>query len=271
MTAAGDPDSSAAAGRAAAPVLPPGWCAVVLDSVGSTNDEARALAEAGAPHGTIVWAGRQTAGRGRRNRDWVSPAGNLYCSAVLRPGCTAAVAGQLAFAVALALGEAVLRLAPGLDIRLKWPNDVLVGRRKTAGILLESSVAADGSIDFIIAGTGVNLVSAPSGTAFPATSLTVEGAGGIAPRDLLEAYAEGLDRWLGRWQEDGFVPVRQAWLDRAFGLGEQITMTLDRETLSGRFADLAASGALVLETADGRSRLVTAGDVMIGGGLAASD
>lgn len=267
--------AAVAAGAGHAPemmaILPAGWRLDVRGAVGSTNDEAKALAEAGAPHGTVVWAARQAAGRGRHTRGWESPEGNLYASTVLRPGGPAARAGQLAFVVALALAEGIAATAPALDIRVKWPNDLLIRRRKVSGILLESAVAADGSLAWVVAGTGVNLTSHPDGAGFMATSLAAEGASQVAPAALLSAYAAALDQWLGRWQTEGFGPVRSAWLKRAVGLGEDIVVRLDRETLAGRFADLDPRGALVLECPGLPPRLITAGDVFFGDPSAACD
>ncbi|HYC65338.1 MAG TPA: biotin--[acetyl-CoA-carboxylase] ligase, partial [Reyranellaceae bacterium] len=129
-----------------APVLPDGWTLVALDSVGSTNDEAGRLAESGAAEGTVVWALEQTGGRGRRGRVWASPRGNLYSSTILRPDCAPVRAAELGFVAGLAVAD----LAKGRDVRLKWPNDVLVDGGKVAGILPESSVAAGGRIEHVV-------------------------------------------------------------------------------------------------------------------------
>ena len=126
------------------PVLPDGWTLVALDSVGSTNDEAGRLAEAGAREGTFVWAKEQTGGRGRRGRRWASPVGNLYCSTILRPDCPAARVAELGFVAALAVADLVLE---GRAVRVKWPNDVLVDGGKVAGILPESSISQDGRVE----------------------------------------------------------------------------------------------------------------------------
>ncbi|HYD04356.1 MAG TPA: biotin--[acetyl-CoA-carboxylase] ligase, partial [Reyranella sp.] len=131
------------------PVLPDGWTLVALQSVGSTNDEAARLAEAGAAEGTVVWAREQTGGRGRRGRVWASPVGNLYTSTIVRPQCQAPRAAELGFASALAVTDIV---PAGRDVRVKWPNDVLVDGGKIAGILPESSIGADGGVEHVILG-----------------------------------------------------------------------------------------------------------------------
>ena len=243
------------------PTLPAGFHLHRFAAVGSTNDEAKALARAGAPGGTLVWADEQTAGRGRRGRSWVSPPGNLYLSLLLRPDSEPARAAQLGFVAALGLADALAELAgPALELRCKWPNDILANGWKLAGILLEAEAGAGGRVDFVIIGIGVNIASAPARAEYPATSLAAEGIADVSPATLLAAFARHFDRWHRRWCEAGFAPVRAAWLDRAVGLGEPVRVRLDRMTLDGRFADLDEDGALLLDTADGRRR-IAAGDV----------
>ena len=256
----------------ARPTLPEGWRLVSFDSVGSTNDEARGLAPAppvgvGAPHGTVVWARRQEAGRGRRGRNWASPEGNLYCSVILRPDCAASVASTLSFVVALALADAVAIFLPERSIALKWPNDVLVEGAKVSGILLDSASTPDGRIDWVVAGSGINIASRPERTEFPATSLNDEGAGeGATPGAMLEAYAAALERRYADWQAQGFVGVREAWLARAWGRGGPMSARLERESVSGRFEDLDEAGNLVLRLNDGRRRRIAAGDIFFRSG-----
>ena len=154
------------------------------------------------------------------------------------------------------------RHAPcGIELRLKWPNDVLIGRAKVAGILLESAASDNGAGAAVIVGTGVNIVSRPSDTPYPATSLAEQGFAAITPRALLVDYLRALDHWLGRWREAGFAEVRAAWCARGFGLGEQIGLRLAREELFGRFVDVTPSGALLLDLDGGGRREIAAGDV----------
>jgi BirA family biotin operon repressor/biotin-[acetyl-CoA-carboxylase] ligase len=254
-----------------APALPEGFYLHHYALVGSTNDAAKTLARAGAPEGTLVWADEQTAGRGRRGRTWLSPPGNLYLSLVLRPAGAPARAAQLGFVAALGLGDALQPLlilgdklaalgGPALRLRYKWPNDLLANGKKLAGVLLESENAASERVDFVVVGIGVNIVHAPGDVEFPATSLVAEGAAGITPAVLLEGFVPHFSNWARRWREEGFAPVRAAWLAMASGLGERVRVRLARDTLFGRFLDLDDDGALVLDVADGRRR-ITAGEV----------
>lgn len=249
---------------AESPRLPPAYRLVALDEVGSTNDEARRLALAGAEDGTIVWARAQTAGRGRQGREWTSPPGNLYTSLVLRPDCPPREAVQLAFVAALgAAGMIGLHVPPLMPLRFKWPNDILLGPRKVAGILIEAEGQGD-RLDFMILGLGVNLVAHPENARIPATDLRTETGETVDAGEALEGFARHFMIWTNRWLDAGFAPVREAWIAHAAGLGERIEVRLPNQTLAGTFADLDASGALLLDTADGR-RTIAAGDVHLPG------
>lgn len=247
------------------PRLPPAYRLVALDSVGSTNDEARRLAAEGAEDGTLVWAREQSGGRGRRGRGWASPRGNLYLSLVLRPQCSLAEAAQLGFVAALGVGDAIGSVAPPLiEVTYKWPNDVLVNGRKAAGILLESQGTAGADCDWLVLGLGVNVASYPEDAELPATSLRFEGCPAeVTEAALLGAFGKHFLTWVNRWLEEGFAPIRRGWLNHAQGLGEEIRVRLAREELSGTFKDLDESGALVLGRDGGGERRVTAGEVYI--------
>jgi len=243
-----------------APELPASFRLLALDTIGSTSDESKRLARDGADEGLIVCAKVQTQGRGRRGRLWVSPPGNLYMSLLLRPRCQAASAAQLGFVAALAMAEALDAAAPGLAVGCKWPNDLLARGRKIAGILLETEMRAGDLPEFVVIGIGVNLASSPRDVAYPTTSLAEEGFPGIAPLELLAGFTRQFGPWLARWRDEGFAPVREAWLARAFGLGEPIRVRLERDTLDGLFLDLDGDGALMLDIA-GMPKRIAAGEI----------
>jgi BirA family biotin operon repressor/biotin-[acetyl-CoA-carboxylase] ligase len=241
--------------------LPPFFRLERFDEIDSTNEELKRRAAQGAVEGTLVWAGAQLAGRGRRGRFWVSPPGNLYMSLLLRPERGAAEAAQLGFAAALAVGEAVVELLPpSAVLGYKWPNDVLVDGHKISGILLESQAAGEGRLDWLVIGIGVNLASFPEASEYPATSLVAAGAAPVAVAALLEAVAGRLLFWYERWLEAGFAPLRAAWLARAQGLGQPIRVRLGDGESEGRFAGLDEEGALLLDEGSARRR-VTSGAV----------
>ena len=242
---------------------PAGYRLAEFESLDSTNEQARRLATDGAPDGTVVWAKSQTAGRGRQGRQWHSPEGNLYCSIIIRPEMPAANAAQFSFVTALALGEGVSDLLPdGIEMRYKWPNDLLLDGRKAAGILLESSGAANGRLDWLVVGTGLNIETFPQiSGGYRATSLRAVGARVLALPDILARFIVEFAHWRARWQNEGLAVVREAWLERAAQLGEDITVRLPGGEMSGRFSGLDEGGALLLEMDDGTRRTITAGDV----------
>jgi len=232
------------------PVLPDGWTLVVLDSVGSTNDEAARLAEAGATEGTVVWAREQTGGRGRRGRNWASPVGNLYSSTVLRPDCPAPRATELGFVAALAVADVV---PTGRETRVKWPNDVMVDGGKVAGILLESSIGQGGLAEHVVAGIGINVGFAPQlpEMRYPGAAL------GGSVEAALERLTQALARRLAEWRQQGFATVRAAWLAKAGPLGADVDVRLGEELVRGRFAGLDGEGALLLDTTAGPRKIVS--------------
>jgi len=233
-----------------APVLPDGWTLVALASVGSTNDEAARLADAGAPEGTVVWSREQTGGRGRRGRHWASPVGNLYSSTILRPDCAAPRAAELGFVAALAVADIV---SADRQVRLKWPNDVLVDGGKIAGILLESAVGRAGQVAHVVAGIGLNVGFAPQlpEMRYPGSAL------GGSVETALEGLTAALAARLAQWRRDGFETVRAAWLAQAGPIGAEVDVRLGDELVRGRFAGLDRQGALLLDTAAGPRKIVS--------------
>lgn len=243
--------------------LPAGYRLAAFESLDSTNEQARRIAGDGALDGTVIWAKSQTAGRGRQGRQWQSPQGNLYCSILLRPQMAAGEAAQYSFVSVLALGHALEGLLPdGVAMQYKWPNDLLLDGRKAAGILLESSGAADGRMDWLVVGAGLNVEEFPADTGgYAATSLRAVGVRPVALAELLARFIEGFAHWRTRWQNEGLTVVREAWLARAARLGEEIAVRLPGGQLAGRFEGLDDSGALLLGMGDGTRRAITAGDV----------
>jgi BirA family biotin operon repressor/biotin-[acetyl-CoA-carboxylase] ligase len=245
------------------PRLPATYRLVCHKTIGSTNEEAKRLARAGTQEGTLVWALEQTAGRGRRGRPWSSPPGNLYASLVLRPCCLLDQAAQLGFVAALAIGDTLASICEERRdwVSYKWPNDVLLGGRKISGILLESELGSEGDAPlFVVVGIGLNLISSPRDTKFPATSIAEEGFGTVSPGAALEEFARHFEAWEERWREEGFASVRAVWREHAAALGEQIRVRLDAASLQGWFLDIDQHGTLLLECA-GQVRRISAGEI----------
>ncbi len=229
--------------------------------IDSTNEEVRRLAAAGERGPVWIAADRQTAGRGRRGRVWESPVGNLSASLLIAPGKSANECAQLSFVAAIAAADAASSFAPAVEIKVKWPNDVLAGGKKLAGILLESASGADGALTYLAIGIGMNLAHFPSDTEFPATSLAALGIPTPLPRDALTQLAAHFAKWYDIWMTDGFSPIHDAWLARAAGLGTRIRARLTSEETVGVFEGIDQTGALILREAQGRTRTISAGEV----------
>jgi BirA family biotin operon repressor/biotin-[acetyl-CoA-carboxylase] ligase len=236
-----------------------------LQETGSTNSDAMRFACAGEPLPLWVVAETQTAGRGRAGRSWISEAGNLHASFAFQTDAHPRDAGQLSLVAGVALFDAIAAAAPELKepLRLKWPNDVLIGSAKVAGILVETAPAPREPGFVAVMGFGVNVTAAPSGDSIEATSLA--DANARTDREaLLEALAGSLDERLGEWNHgQGFAAIRTAWLDRAGPLGEAITVNSEAGRLGGRYRGLAENGALIAEIG-GDLREISYGDVMLG-------
>jgi len=243
---------------------PSGYGRVHFAAIDSTNEEARRLANRGEAGPIWIQADIQTAGRGRRGRGWDSPTGNLAATLFLRPGKPAAECAQLSFAAALAVGDALTALAMGIDVKLKWPNDVLANGRKIAGILLESASAGGEKPTWLAIGIGVNLQRFPEETEFPATSLAALGVKAPSTEDALTALAAAFAKWYDTWSGRGFSEIHDAWLARAAGLGTRIRARLQNEELSGVFEGIDIHGALILRTDVAHVRVIAAGDVFFG-------
>ncbi|TDH64072.1 biotin--[acetyl-CoA-carboxylase] ligase [Dankookia rubra] len=236
--------------------MPPGWRLEVHAALPSTSALLARRAEAGEAEGLAIRALEQTAGRGRAGRAWASPPGNLYLSVLLRPAGPAREAPQWSLLAGVALAEAAAGHVPDpAALRLKWPNDLLLGGAKAGGILAESALTPAGAVAWLVLGIGVNLAHAPALPDRPTAVL--DGAG------LPEAFAVRLLARLSHWREvqrgEGFAPVRAAW--RRFGPAAGERIVLRALPGGGDFAGLAEDGSLLLDI-DGTRRAIPAGEIL---------
>ena len=240
-----------------------------LDTVDSTNAEARRRAEAGETGPLWIAATQQTAGRGRRGRAWSTGEGNLAATLLTATDRAPGEAAGVSFVAALAAHDLACAYAPEGLAALKWPNDVLLAGAKLSGILVESGARADGGL-WLAVGIGVNLASAPTEVERPATALAhhlrADHATPPSPQEALTVLAEAFQRWSNLWDEAGLVPILDAWRARAAGLSGPCHVRLAAETLDGTAEGLDSDGALRLRLADGELRRIVAGDVFLGGG-----
>ncbi|MEE2692395.1 MAG: biotin--[acetyl-CoA-carboxylase] ligase [Pseudomonadota bacterium] len=238
----------------------------VFASLDSTSLEARRRIEAGRRDSVFIVALEQTAGYGRRGTAWTQGAGDFAGTLVFEERAPREAVGQLSFVSALAVAETVSHFAPRADPSLKWPNDVLAGGGKLAGILLELLENREASATVAL-GVGINIVSKPALADYPAARLIdyLGGASAPTPTEVATALDDAFERWRRIWRAEGFAPIRAAWLGKAAKLGDPVRVRLPDGEVSGVFRDLDPSGSLVLDC-DGKRRLIAAGAILSGRG-----
>jgi BirA family transcriptional regulator, biotin operon repressor / biotin---[acetyl-CoA-carboxylase] ligase len=240
-----------------------GFRHIELADTVSTNLECLERARAGEPGGLWITARRQSGGRARRGRAWVSEPGNLYASLLLIDPAPISSLSTLPLAVSLAVYDAVsMELPPETSVKIKWPNDVLVDGRKVSGILLEGETLPDGRHGLVI-GCGINLVHKPQEALYPVA--TLQEYGSTATREslfarLYQSMSLVLDRWNGG---KGTAAIVADWRNVAAGIGQPITVNLPDRSLKGIFTDIDAQGMLELDLGDGKKQFIAAGDVFL--------
>jgi BirA family biotin operon repressor/biotin-[acetyl-CoA-carboxylase] ligase len=235
------------------------WPVHHIGTIDSTNTEAQRRAQAGGFEDCWIVADEQTAGRGRLQREWASPKGNLFSTALFREPGGIPVAMRIPFAAGLAVSDTALEFAPNADVRLKWPNDVRVSGAKLCGILVETGRDEQGL--WVASGIGINVAEVPPGAGQAATCISdLVQDKSIDRIEVFEALAR---HFLARLEQArlGFETVRLDWLTRAEGLGTQVRVSPGGVPIEGVFEDMAADGGLVLRLPDGSQQTIRAGDV----------
>ncbi|NOZ77144.1 MAG: biotin--[acetyl-CoA-carboxylase] ligase [Euryarchaeota archaeon] len=231
--------------------------------VGSTNDVAKGLAREGAGEGTVVIAGVQKGGKGRFGREWLSPEGGVWMSVVLRPGLPPGDVPILTLAGGLALAKAI-RGYCGLEVGIKWPNDILIGERKVAGILTEAEMDSE-RVHFAVMGMGINANFDPA-EVFPpevaagATSLMVETGREVDLPGLVMRVIQELDAVYLDMLDAGPRGLLEEWKELASTLGREVRVRTMKGSIEGRAVDITPDGALLLRMGDGRVVKVVAGE-----------
>lgn len=242
---------------------------LAYESLDSTNEEAKRLAEGGAAHGAVIWAKQQTHGRGRLGREWVSEEGNLFVSLLLLPPCALAQAVQLSFLSAVAAIDALQPLiATGSGkLHAKWPNDILLNGKKLGGILLESfmtppDVGHPTPRQWVIVGLGINIDSFPEKALYPATCLKDAGLELVSAKIVLTRFIESFIAQYDRWVTEGFSPIRREWLHYAYGIGQEMSVTCGpNEEVHGVFEGISDTGELLVKDPAGVRHTIHSGDV----------
>lgn len=239
----------------------------ILQTTDSTNLQAMALGDSGAPEGLVVIADQQTAGRGRLGRSWISPGGvNLYLSVLLRPPILPAAAPQLTFLSAVAVCRTIEEIAD-LQPQVKWPNDILLGGRKVAGLLNEMSSETD-RVHHVVLGIGVNLnmerQDLPTQLRYPATSVAIEAGRSVSRLEFARTLLRCLDDLYAAYLKDGGRPLLTAWEAYCDWTGQMIEVDCQQHLIKGLMLGLDEDGALLVKTATGVER-IWAGDVRSAG------
>ncbi|MCW8893066.1 MAG: biotin--[acetyl-CoA-carboxylase] ligase [Deltaproteobacteria bacterium] len=237
---------------------------VSFEEIDSTNVEIRKMAEQGAAEGTVVIADRQSAGRGRLGRRWESPSAvNLYCSILLQPQIPVHQAPQLTFLSAVAVAETLNQVCQ-LSATVKWPNDVLVGGAKIAGLLNEMNAETE-RIHFVILGVGINLNMTaeqfPDALKYPTTSAFLETGRPVDRGSFLCTFLQLLDQYYLEFQAQGFAPIRRRWEGLCTMMNSAVSVEQPSGAIQGTVVGLDQDGALRVRCANGQIERILAGDV----------
>ncbi len=238
-------------------------CKAIYDfeSTSSTNEVAYGLAEKGEPEGTVVLSERQTKGRGRMGRKWISPKGGIYMSLVLRPDVGADEIPALTIIAAIAVARAV-RVMSGIEPGVKWPNDLYVKGKKLCGILTEIKAQPD-MVDFLILGIGINVNTSENDLPDGATSLKVEYGKHINRAEFVKIILEEFERDYCTFREKGFMALRDECRQKSLILGSNVKIDVHNGVIEGLAFDLDEKGALLVRNSNGIVKRVFSGDVIL--------
>ncbi|WP_434732594.1 biotin--[acetyl-CoA-carboxylase] ligase [Wolbachia endosymbiont of Zygogramma bicolorata] len=227
--------------------------------VSSTNEEALDLIDKGISNETVIIADKQTEGRGRTGKSWISPEGNLYASLIINQETDVSKLTELTFVTALAVGNTLLSFISDSNVQHKWPNDILIDGKKISGILLEKR----SNSNWLIIGIGINVNHAP----LPGTTCISNYGESVSNIDLLKELIINFNKLRKQWLFDGFYAIREMWLKKAFKMNKQISVKLADKLYEGIFADIDKSGKLVLQQKDGSLIYFDAGELFIDNAL----
>jgi len=233
-----------------------------FDSVESTNDAAASFASQGCKPWTIVCANEQKKGKGRLGRKWISKKGNIFFSIILKPDLKVNHTPQLNFVASLAIYDTLRPFLPReVAFNFKWPNDLLLNEKKFCGILIETSFIGD-TLDWLVLGIGINVLSFPKGTIFPATSLKEMGCKDLSDESFLQRFLENFKKYFVSWEVEGFNRVKRAWLKKAYRLNENISLNMNSKKIIGKFIGIDNSGQIILKLNTEKKKIFNVGDIL---------
>ena len=233
-----------------------------FDSVESTNDAAASFASRGCKPWTIVCANEQKKGKGRLGRKWISKKGNIFFSIILKPDLKVNYTPQLNFVASLAIYDTLRPFLPReVAFNFKWPNDLLLNEKKFCGILIETSFIGD-TLDWLVLGIGINVLSFPKGTIFPATSLKEMGCKDFSDESFLQRFLENFKKYFVSWEVEGFNRVKRAWLKKAYRLNKNISLNINSKKIIGKFIGIDNSGQIILKLNTEKKKIFNVGDIL---------
>ncbi len=248
-----------------------GWTLIYKDELDSTNNQAmQMLKEKSGLHRSVIYASKQTAGKGQKKRQWTSDFGNSYSTYILEPSLDSPwanlqQAGLLGIVTAISIGCALIELGvPSADIFYKWPNDVYLKKAKIAGVLPELYLSNQNQIQAVIVGAGVNLVSSPKNLDRPTASLYENYQISISPQDYLGTYLKKLDEHLLIWKNHSIEPLMEIWKTNSHSLGELLKVKIYDKEVLGQFYGFSNDGSLILRSSYGELLTLRAGEVFFG-------
>lgn len=237
-----------------------------FEEVNSTNKVAKKLANEGKAEGTVVVAEHQSQGKGRLGRTWSSPKGKgIWVSIILRPHILPTKASQITFVIAVGMLKALKNFV-NLDVKIKWPNDILINTKKVAGILTELSAEIE-RINYVVIGIGVNVNQ--SQNEFPlefrdkATSLKLASGQEIARVKVLQAMLEEIEKAYNLYLAEGFSPIIDQWKQNSFTLGKEVKVLMNDGEIEGLAFDVNEDGCLLVKDDDKKVHTILAGDVSV--------
>jgi BirA family biotin operon repressor/biotin-[acetyl-CoA-carboxylase] ligase len=235
---------------------------LIFDEIDSTNEEARRLVNCGVGGNMVIWASKQTAGRGKGGVKWVSDEGNLYLSIILDLKKSEIESSpQISFLAAVALRNVLAKYIDKRKIQLKWPNDVLINGAKIAGILLESTIRLGKPVNQLVVGVGVNFLKYPKkNLEYKATSI-ISHTSDLTLEKLFDSYMQNFHEILQIWKKSGFEQLKQQWLDSAYKLGEVVTVKDVNQRITGVFNSINNKGEIMIELIDGRIVAINCGTI----------
>ena len=231
------------------------WLWQDFDKITSTNDVAKLLADE-VKQNCIVSAVLQTNGRGRRGKNWISRKGNLFASIAFN--AKTEDLSKLVILSAVAVYKTIRHFSRDGDIKIKWPNDILVNNAKISGILFEKA-----NDDFWVMGVGINVLKSPQDDLTDYKTISLNQLGANTQREeVLRLFIEVFDELLEEYYNLGFDNIKQTWLDNAYNLGNCVTIKQEKNVLQGIFLTIDDNGALLLKT-DGKIKTILAGDLFV--------